>query len=90
MSELLFAIASLIQSCVLFVVLVMLLNVRRRYEQFRVEVAAMFRDTHELIQDINVRLTSAGYPPGRVYPRQPEDVQPARIANLPYVDNPRG
>lgn len=41
---------------------------RKRYEKFRDEGAAMFQDVHDEFIDIESRLTKAGYPPGRVSP----------------------
>jgi len=61
------------------IALMQVVSLRVRYERFRMETAAMFTDTHATMQDINVRLTSAGYPPGRIVPRDPL-VQPARTA----------
>lgn len=60
-----------------------------RYEQFRGETALMFRDTHETMADINMRLSQAGYPPGRLAPRTafsspgyPPSAPPAREAEI--------
>jgi hypothetical protein len=49
-------------------VLVMLRNFLRRYEQFRGEAAELFDNTFANLRDINQRLTAAGFPPNLVQP----------------------
>lgn len=43
----------------------------RRYEQFRQEGAEMFDETWKVLTDLNMRVTQAGWPPGRLTPRSP-------------------
>ena len=59
--------------------LIQVVTLRTRYERFRQETALMFSDTHATMQDINVRLSAAGYPPGRIVPSDPLS-HPARTA----------
>lgn len=63
----LFIIGGLIaEALVIVLVIFMVRNMIRRYEQFRVEVIGVIGSILQNIDDINQRLIAAGYPPGQI------------------------
>jgi hypothetical protein len=67
------AIAGICFGVGLAVVWISLLVLISRYNRFRNETAFVFADFQAQMIDMNVRLTAAGYPPGRVTPSMMPD-----------------
>jgi hypothetical protein len=67
-AQIILAGAVLVLACVLVFALVVLNNLLSRYEKFRNENAAMFDHVLDNLEDMNRRLSAAGFPPGDVRP----------------------
>lgn len=58
-----------VSTCAVVVITVVLMRLRHleaRYDQFRAEAAETLALAFQQLDDLNVRVTAAGHPPGRV------------------------